>query len=233
MNAVYRKEMRQYFRSPIGYVFLAIFLFINAFYFLLQNLLTRSGDITDYFGAVITLEMFLIPMLTMRSFAEEKKQRTDVFLLTMPVGRWDLVLGKFLAAESVFLMGIAVTLAFPAMLALCGSAQLFITLGNYVGIILLMSAFIAVGLFASALSENQIVAAVLSYVMIFLLWYSYGLGAAVQNETLLLFINQVSVMRLYHELVRGVFNPAGVVLYVVIAFIFLFLTAFVLQRKRG
>lgn len=233
MKAIYRKEMRQYFHSPIGYVFLAIFVFINAFYFLLQNLLPRSGDITDYFQAVITLEMFLIPMLTMRSFAEEKKQRTDIFLLTMPVHRRDIVLGKFLAAESVFLIGLAATLVFPLLLAACGSTQLWITIGNYVGILLLMSAFIAVGLFASALSENQIVAAVLSYIMIFLLWYSYGLGAVVQNEALILFINHISIMRLYNELVMGVFNPAGIVLYAAISFIFLFLTTFALQRKRG
>ena len=182
MRAVYRKEMRQYFHTPVGYVFLAIFLFINAFYFLLQNLLTRSGDITDYFQSAVSLEMFLIPMLTMRSFAEERKQRTDVFLLTMPVDCREIVLGKFLAAESVLLAGLGATLAFPVILALCGSVQPMITLGNYLGILLLLSAFIAVGLFASALSENQIVAAVLSYVIIFLLWYSYGLGSAVQSE---------------------------------------------------
>ncbi len=233
MRAVYRKEMRQYFRSPVGYVFLAIFLFINAFYFLLQNLLTRSGDITDYFQAVVTLEMFLIPMLTMRSFAEERKQRTDVFLLTMPVDCRGVVLGKFLAAESVFLMGLGTTLAFPVILALCGSAQPLITLGNYLGILLLMSAFIAVGIFASAVSENQIVAAVLSYVMIFLLWYSYGLGSAIRSEALLALLNRVSVMRTYHELVMGVLDPAGILLYVVIAFIFLVLTTCAIQKKRG
>ena len=209
MRAVYRKEMRQYFHTPVGYVFLAIFLFINAFYFLLQNLLTRSGDITDYFQSAVSLEMFLIPMLTMRSFAEERKQRTDVFLLTMPVDCREIVLGKFLAAESVLLAGLGATLAFPVILALCGSVQPMITLGNYLGILLLLSAFIAVGLFASALSENQIVAAVLSYVIIFLLWYSYGLGSAVQSEALLALLNRVSVMRTYHELVMGVLDPAG------------------------
>lgn len=233
MKAIYRKEMRQYFHSPVGYVFLAIFIFINAFYFLLQNLLTRSGDITDYFQATVTLEMFLIPMLTMRSLSEEKKQRTDVFLYTMPVNRHEIVLGKFLAAESVFFMGLGVTLAFPVILAACGSVQLWITVGNYLGIALLMSAFIAVGIFASALSENQIVAAILSYVIIFLLWYSYGLGSAIQNETLLTLLNSVSVMRLYSETVMGVLNPAGILLDVVIAFVFLFLTVFVMQKKRG
>lgn len=233
MKAVYRKEMRQYFRSPVGYVFLAIFLFINAFYFLLQNLLTRSGDITDYFQPAVTLEMFLIPMLTMRSFAEERKQRTDIFLLTMPVDCRAVVLGKFLAAESVFLMGLGATLVFPVILALCGSAQPLITLGNYLGIILLMSAFIAVGIFASALSENQIVAAILSYVIIFLLWYSYGLGSAVQSGLLLTLLNRVSVMRTYHELVMGILDPAGILLYVVITFIFLVFTTCAIQKKRG
>lgn len=233
MRAVYRKEMRQYFRSPAGYVFLAIFLFINAFYFLLQNLLARSGDITDYFQAVVTLEMFLIPMLTMRSFAEERKQRTDVFLLTMPVDCRSIVLGKFWAAETVFLMGLGATAAFPVILALCGSAQPLITLGNYLGTVLLMSAFIAVGIFASALSENQIVAAILSYVIIFLLWYSYGLGAAIQNEALLALLNRVSLMRTYHALVMGVLDPAGILLYAVTAFIFLVLTTWAIQKKRG
>ena len=233
MRAVYRKEMRQYFHTPAGYVFLAIFLFINAFYFLLQNLLPRSGDITDYFQAVVTLEMFLIPMLTMRSFAEERKQRTDIFLLTMPVDCRSVVLGKFLAAESVFLMGLGATLAFPVILALCGSAQPLITFGNYLGAALLMSAFIAVGIFASALSENQIVAAVLSYVIIFLLWYSYGLGSAIQNEALLALLNRVSLMQTYHSLVMGVLDPAGILLYGAVAFIFLVLTTWAIQKKRG
>ena len=141
MKAIYWKEMRQYFHSVIGYVFLAIFVLINSYYFFLQNLLNRSGDITDYFQSTITIMMFLMPMLTMRSFSEEKKQRTDMLLLTMPIRREDIVLGKFFAAESVFLLGLAVTLVFPAILALCGSAQLWITVGNYIGIILLMSVF--------------------------------------------------------------------------------------------
>lgn len=233
MRAIYRKEMRQYFHSPVGYVFLSIFLFVNAFYFLLQNLLVRSGDITDYFQAVVTLEMFLIPMLTMRSFAEERKQRTDVFLLTMPVDCRSIVLGKFWAAESVFLMGLAATAAFPVILSLCGSAQPMITLGSYLGTALLMSAFIAAGVFASALSENQIVAAILSYVIIFLLWYSYGLGAAIQNETLLALLNRVSLMRTYHALLMGVLDPAGILLYAATAFVFLVLTTWALQKKRG
>lgn len=212
MKAVYRKEMRQYFHSVIGYVFLAIFVFINAFYFLLQNLLTRSGDITDYFRATITLEMFLMPMLTMRSFSEEKKQKTDLLLYTVPVDCSQVVLAKFLAAETMFLLGLAVTVAFPVILAMCGSVQIWITIGNYIGIILLMSSFIAIGIFVSTLTENQIVSAIISYVLIFALWYSYGLGSAIQNPMLLQLLNKLSLMQMYYELALGILNPTGIAL---------------------
>ncbi len=233
MRAVYEKEMRQYFHSVIGYVFLAIFVFINAYYFLLQNLMSRSGDITDYFQSTITLMMFLMPMLTMRSFSEEKKQRTEILLYTMPVREIQVVLGKFLAAESVFLIGLAVTLAFPVILAVCGSFQLWITVGNYLGIVLLMSAFIAIGMFVSALTENQIVSAVLSYVVIFALWYSYGLGSTIQDQTALELFNRVSMMGVYHDLIMGVLDPAGILLEITVTFIFLFLTVVAVRGKRG
>ena len=233
MKAVYRKEMRQYLHSVIGYVFLAIFVFINAFYFLLQNLLTRSGDITDYFRATITLEMFLMPMLTMRSFSEEKKQKTDLLLYTVPVDCSQVVLAKFLAAETMFLLGLAVTVAFPVILAMCGSVQIWITLGNYIGIILLMSSFIAIGIFVSTLTENQIVSAIISYVLIFALWYSYGLGSAIQNPMLLQLLNKLSLMQMYYELALGILNPAGIALNLAITASFLLLTTAVVRGKRG
>ncbi|MDO4614860.1 MAG: ABC transporter permease subunit [Lachnospiraceae bacterium] len=233
MKAIYQKEMRQYFHSVIGYVFLAIFVLVNSYYFLLENLMKRSGDITDYFEATITLMMFLMPMLTMRSFSEEKKQRTDILLYTMPMKHSRIVLGKFLAAESVLLLGLAVTVVFPIILAVSGSIQLWITLGNYLGIILLLSTFIAIGIFVSALTENQIVSAVISYVIIFALWFSYGLGSTLQNQAVLTIFNRASMMGMYHEMVMGVLNPAGIMLDLCIIFIFLFLTAMIVGKKRG
>ena len=225
MKAIYFKEMRQYFHSVIGYVFLAIFVLINSYYFFLQNLLNRSGDITDYFQSTITIMMFLMPMLTMRSFSEEKKQRTDMLLLTMPIRREHIVLGKFLAAETVFLLGLAVTLVFPVILALCGSAQLCI--------ILLMSVFIAVGIFISALTENQIVSAIVTYVIIFAMWYSYGLGSTIQNQAVLSLLNSLSLMGTYHEIVMGILNPAGIAMEVCMIGVFLFLTVVAVGKKRG
>ena len=174
-----------------------------------------------------------MPMLTMRSFSEEKKQKTDLLLYTVPVDCSQVVLAKFLAAETMFLLGLAVTVAFPVILAMCGSVQIWITLGNYIGIILLMSSFIAIGIFVSTLTENQIVSAIISYVLIFALWYSYGLGSAIQNPMLLQLLNKLSLMQMYYELALGILNPAGIALNLAITAGFLLLTTAVVRGKRG
>lgn len=144
-----------------------------------------------------------------------------------------MVLAKFLAAETMFLLGLAVTVAFPVILAMCGSVQIWITLGNYIGIILLMSSFIAIGIFVSTLTENQIVSAIISYVLIFALWYSYGLGSAIQNPMLLQLLNKLSLMQMYYELALGILNPAGIALNLAITASFLLLTTAVVRGKRG
>ena len=107
------------------------------------------------------------------------------------------------------------------------------TLGNYIGIILLMSSFIAIGIFVSTLTENQIVSAIISYVLIFALWYSYGLGSAIQNPMLLQLLNKLSLMQMYYELALGILNPAGIALNLAITASFLLLTTAVVRGKRG
>lgn len=133
----------------------------------------------------------------------------------------------------MFLLGLAVTVAFPVILAMCGSVQIWITLGNYIGIILLMSSFIAIGIFVSTLTENQIVSAIISYVLIFALWYSYGLGSAIQNPMLLQLLNKLSLMQMYYELALGILNSAGIALNLAITASFLLLTTAVVRGKRG
>ncbi|MCI8418052.1 MAG: ABC transporter permease subunit [Lachnospiraceae bacterium] len=231
MRAVYRKELRQYFRSVIGWLFLAIFLFISGYYFVLQNLMNRSGDISVYFRNVISFMMFLMPMLTMRSFAEEKKQRTDQLLLTMPIRTWDVVLGKFCAALTVLAAGMGVTLCFPVILAFYDSLELWVTLGNYLAMLLLLGCFLSIGIFVSALTENQIVAAIGTYVILFGLWFSSGFSGSIQNQQLLDALSSLSLMEKYYEMALGVFNPASMLLYATLTGLFLFFTRIVLEGR--
>lgn len=230
MKTIYKKELRQYFHSVIGYVFLAIFLLIGGYYFMVSNLLAGSGDIADFFQNIVQILIFLMPLLTMRSFSEEKRQKTEILLYTKARRIRDVVLGKYLAAMTVFGAGLFVTLAFPLILAACGSSQAALTAGCYMGLILLMGAFISIGMFVSSLTDNQIVAAAGTYLILFLMWYSYGFGSTVQNQALLRLLNRISLMNLYYELVMGVLNPSGILTLVSVSVIFLFLTCVFQER---
>ncbi len=240
MRAIYQKEMRQYFHSVMGYVFLAIFMLISGFYFTMGNLFAGSGDIAYFFQNIIGLLMYLIPMLTMRSFAEEKKIKTEQLLFTAPVSTTEIVLGKFFAAMSVFLCGLAVTLLYPIILALFSSStfihalqnMFWETLGNYLAIILLVAAFVSIGIFISAITESQVVAAILSYVVLFGLWFSSSMALSNQNEVLSSILTGLSLFIKYYEMTMGVFNPASILFYITLTFIFLFLTVRVLERRR-
>ena len=232
MKTIYEKELLQYFHSVIGYIFLAIFLLISGYYFLVTNLLSGNGDISDYFQNIIQILIFLMPLLTMRSFSEERRQKTEILLYTKTAHISDIVLGKFFAAMTVFLAGLAVTAAFPVVLAVCGSSQPALTTGCYAGMILLMGAFIAIGLFVSSLTENQIVAAAGTYMIIFLMWYSYGFGSGIQNQALLRLLNRLSLMNLYYELVMGVLNPSGIAVLLSVTVIFLYLTCVFLEKLK-
>ncbi|MEG1271205.1 MAG: ABC transporter permease, partial [Ruthenibacterium sp.] len=170
MRAVYKKELSQYFNSMVGYVYLAIFLFLSGYYFVVGNLLAGNGDIRNYFSSIITVVMFLLPMLTMRSFAEERKMRTEQLLLASPVSSAGVVMGKYLAVLSVFALGVLFTLLYVLVLALFGQFDIWVILGNYLGIFIAASSFIAIGMLLSALTENQVVACVITYCTLLCLW---------------------------------------------------------------
>ena len=169
MKAIYKREIKMYFSSMIGYVFIAFFVLITAVYFSLQNILSLSPDFQYVFSSVIMMFLILAPMLTMRLLSEEKKQRTDQLLLTSPVSIPAIVLGKYLAAVTVFLISLVITGIFPVILSFFGTVAVAQILGSYIGFFLLGSAFIAVGLWISSITDNQIVSAVATFVAVFLL----------------------------------------------------------------
>ncbi|MEG0457582.1 MAG: ABC transporter permease, partial [Oscillospiraceae bacterium] len=153
MVAIFKRELSSYFTSPIGYVFLGIFYVISGF-FLFSTILSGTTDMSFIFSGMFIVLVFLVPILTMRLLSEEKKQKTDQVLLTSPVNLFSIVIGKYLAAFTVFLCGLSITLIYALVLA--GNSTSFdwlVVFGNYIGIILLGGCFIAIGLFVSSLTE--------------------------------------------------------------------------------
>lgn len=169
MKAIYKREIKMYFNSMIGYVFIAFFVLITAIYFSIQNILVLSPDFQNILSNVIMMFLILGPMLTMRLLSEEKNKKTDQLLLTAPVSIPTIVLGKYFAAVTVFLISLLITGIFPVILAFFGTVAVAQIIGTYIGFFLLGSAFIAVGLWVSSITDNQIVSAVATFAAIFLL----------------------------------------------------------------
>ncbi|MDE5792842.1 MAG: ABC transporter permease, partial [Oscillospiraceae bacterium] len=160
MGAIYRREVGAFFSSSIAYIFLAVFYIFSGFFFTLNNIAVGSTNLSGVFSTLFFISIFLIPILTMRLFSEEKKQRTEQGLLTAPVSLNGIVLGKYFAALTIFVIAVSIIFIYGFILSLYGTVAWLTLFANYLAIILVGSAFIAVGLFISSLTENQLVAAI-------------------------------------------------------------------------
>jgi ABC-2 type transport system permease protein len=172
MRAIFLRELKAYFTSPIGYVFMGFFILLSGIFFAYGNLLPASSSYTGLLSSVTFIFLIVVPILTMRLIAEDKKQKTDQLLITSPISITGIVLGKYLAAVAVFFLTLVVTLAYPVMMSFFSFGPLAWPeiLGGYLGFLLLGSAFIAVGLFFSSVTDNQIIAAVVTFGALLVIW---------------------------------------------------------------
>ncbi len=173
MRAVYLKELRSYFTTPLGYVFMAFMLVLFGIYFMLYGLIYQNSDYSYVLDAVTLLILFALPLLTMRMFSEEMKNKTDQLLFTSPIKIWKIVMGKYLAALTLFTLALVITMLQPIVLsALGGSVPIQKVAGGYIGFFLYGCCFTAIGMLISSMTENQLVAAIASigvFMLIFLL----------------------------------------------------------------
>jgi ABC-2 type transport system permease protein len=170
MLAILRKELKSYFRSPSGYIFLGFFLLLAGIFFALTNLLTSSPLYTGVLSNMTFVFLIAVPILTMRLLSEEQRHKTDVLLLTNPVSVTGIVLGKYFAAVIFFVIATAITVLFPISMSFFGDIAGWEIFASYLGFILLGCAFLAVGLFVSAMTENQVIAAVTTFAALLFLW---------------------------------------------------------------
>ncbi len=232
MTAIYKREMRSYLTSPVGYVFLAVFYAISGYYFFATSLVGNTTDMSYVFSNLFSIVIFLVPMLTMRLFSEERRQKTEQALFTAPVRFTGIVMGKFLACLTMYLMGMGITLIY--FLVLCAfripDAEVF--LGNFLGLGLLGAALCAIGIFISSLTESQVIAAVGSLAIGLLLLFSNSFTPVVSNQLVSKLILNCSFYEHYLDFTRGLLNLADLTFFVSITGLFLFLTVRHLERRR-
>lgn len=167
MLAIYKKELKSYLTSMQGYVFMAFIMLVLGIYFTAYNLNYASPDFGTTLNSVTFVFLIITPILTMRILAEEKRNKTDQLLFTSPVPIWKIVFGKYLGMVTIYLIPVVITLFYPLILAKYGTVSYPMTLTAIVGFFFLGCANIAVGLFLSSITESQVIAAVLTFVILF------------------------------------------------------------------
>lgn len=182
MLAIYKKELRTYFTSMIGYVFLAIFLLIIGIYFFVQNLFYRYANFEYTLSSIAFIFVLLVPLLTMRLMAEENKQKTDQLLLTSPLTATSIAMGKLFAVATIFLLAMAVTCFYPLILSLYGTVSFVSAYAGIFGFTLLGLSYLSLGLFISSLTESQVVAAVISYIVFLLTLLMEGIAGVLPTD---------------------------------------------------
>jgi len=183
MLAIFKRELKAYFLTPIGYLYVGLFLLLAGVFFFFDNLLSASSQFSGFLGSILMIYIFAIPLLTMRLFSEEKRQKTDQLLLTSPVSISGIVCGKYLAALAVFCGTLFFTVAYAVVIAIYGDLEAWETFGSYIGFIFLGASYIAVGLFLSAITENQLTAALVSFFTLFFIWLIDPISQMIPSDT--------------------------------------------------
>ena len=237
MGAIYRREMGAFFTSGAAYVFLTVFTLLSGVFFFFGVIGSGTTETSNMFSSMFMVVLFLIPILTMKLLSEEKKNRTDQGLLTAPIGLWSIVMGKYLAALTLFILAESIVFIYSIILAYLGNVVWSTLLGNYFAMLFLGAAFIAVGLFISSLTENQITAAIVSMVVLFVIYLSEMLVSNFENGTMLQkllykVITTIAFYSKYNEFTNGVFSLPSIIFFISVAFLFNFLTVRVLEKRR-
>lgn len=188
MTAIFKREFRSYFTGMVGYAVAAVSLFFLGLYFTNRNLLYQSSDFAGVLYTTTLILLFLLPAVSMRSFAEERRARTDQLLLTSPVSIPAIVAGKFLAQLAVFCVPLTAAAVMPLILTAFGKVSLISAYAALLGYILLGGACLAVGTFISCLTENQIVAYLTSFVVLLIAYLMNGIKTMFTSGNILAFV---------------------------------------------
>ena len=182
MLAIFSKEFRSYFTSATGYIFMSFFLIMSGIYFAIMNLMSGNPNYNIVLNSITMILLIGVPIITMRLLSEETKQKTDQLVLTSPLRLSGIVLGKYFAALALFAVTLLITGIQPVIISLFGSLPVGEVLGGYIGYFLLGACFIAIGLFISSLTDNQVVAALVTFATLLLLLLMDGIKQALPKD---------------------------------------------------
>ena len=242
MKAIFKRELESYFKSPLGYLFLGLFLAFSSLVFMTTNVLQGSAIMTSYFSSVCYIFVVAIPLLTMKMFSEERKLKTDQLLLTAPVKVTEIVLGKFFSGFAVLAIGVAATLLYLVFVKIYGNPVVAQSFVGYIGILLYGGMLIAMGMFISALTQSQVIAAVSTLALVGVLSFvgmlsidfsslfngAFSFVGAFLNGAQ----NFLDINARFADFAAGTLNIVPLFYFISITALFILLTVRVIERRR-
>ena len=233
MTAVFKREFRSFFTSPVGYVVLAVLFCFSGYFFFVYNLASGSADMSSVYGNLFTIVLLLVlPVMTMRLFSDEKRQKTDQALLTAPTSLTGIVVGKFLSALLMFAIGLSITIVYAVVIAVQVTPDWMVIIGNLLGLLLLGGMVISIGMLISSLTESQFIAALGTFVVSFALLMIDNLKYLFNASWLATIVDFLSINQRYNDFTIGVIHYDDILFFLSMQVLFLFLTVRVLDRKR-
>lgn len=226
-----KRELQAYFASPVAYIIMTLFLILAGWFFSSGLFLANSADLRPLFSGIRMILLFFVPAISMRLLAEEKRLGTIELLSTMPLKDWQLVIGKFLPSYLLIAVTIIMTLIHYFTLTSLGDPDTGVSFGGYVATLLMASSYLAIGLFTSSLTRNQIVAFISAFVIVFVLFLLDKITIFMPSF-MATFLEYLSTDYHFNNIQRGVIDSRDIIYFVTLTFFFLYLTVKSLETRK-
>ena len=232
MGAILKRELGAYFSSATAYVVMAVYFFFSGLFFNFYCISANSSSLSYVYGNMFYIILFLIPIITMKTFAEEKKQKSDQALLTAPTSLTEIVLGKFLGAFCLYAICSCIFLVYAVVISFFASPEWSVILCTFIGILLLGGSLIAINVFISVMTESMVVAAVIGMGVGLVISMTNYLISLIQVDWIKSILNKINFLSYYENFTYGILSIVDVVFFLSVTALFLFFTVRVLEKRR-
>lgn len=232
MVAILKRELSSYFNSAVAYVVMAVYFLFSGLFFSMICIENDTSSLSYVFGNMFIIILFIIPIITMKSFSEEKRQRTDQALLTSPTSLFEIVMGKFLGALILFAICSLIFVVYALVISFFTSPDWAVVLCTVLGLLLLGSALIAIDIFISVLTESMIISAVAGMGVGLLIYMLSNLSSNITVDWVAAIVKKIDFLTYYTNFTYGMLNLTDIIFFLSVTGLFLFFTARVLEKRR-
>lgn len=232
MVAILKRELSSYFNSAVAYVVMAVYFLFSGLFFSMICIENDTSSLSYVFGNMFIIILFIIPIITMKSFSEEKRQRTDQALLTSPTSLFEIVMGKFLGALILFAICSLIFVVYALVISFFTSPDWAVVLCTVLGLLLLGSALIAIDIFISVLTESMIISAVAGMGVGLLIYMLSNLSSNITVDWIATIVKKIDFLTYHTNFTYGMLNLTDIIFFLSVTGLFLFFTARVLEKRR-